>query len=78
MLIPLPIDSSLERIAAIVRDNLLTIVHAPPGSGKTTRVGPALLRQLADVAKHRIYLLQPRRLAARSVAMRIADENAWE
>lgn len=78
MPISLPIDSSLDRIVESVRNHPLAIVHAPPGSGKTTRVGPALLRQLADVARNRIYLLQPRRLAARSVAMRIADENGWE
>jgi ATP-dependent helicase HrpB len=46
-------------------------VVAPPGSGKTTRVPVALL------GRGPLVLLQPRRVATRSLARRIADENGW-
>lgn len=72
----LPIDDSLTAICEAVRANPITIIEAPPGSGKTTRVAPALLKDLfAESSRQRIYLLQPRRLAARSVAQRIAFED---
>ncbi len=52
------------------------MVGAPPGSGKTTRVAPAILETpWMQQQASRIYLLQPRRLAARSVAARIAQEQ---
>ena len=47
------------------------VLVAPPGAGKTTRVPPAL------VADGPVFLLQPRRVAARSIARRIADEQGW-
>jgi ATP-dependent helicase HrpB len=46
-------------------------VTAAPGAGKTTRVPPAL------VADGAVILLQPRRVAARAIAARIADERGW-
>jgi ATP-dependent helicase HrpB len=74
---PLPIDSHLHEILDAVRTHRIVVVEAPPGSGKTTRVAPALLERYSQSgSKDRIYLLQPRRLAARSVAERIAQENA--
>ena len=45
------------------------VVIAPPGSGKTTRVPPALL------SRGPLLLLQPRRVAARAIARRIAEEQ---
>ncbi len=54
------------------------VLVAPPGAGKTTRVPPAILRAgLLDEAHPRLILLQPRRVAARSSAARIAEENDW-
>ena len=47
------------------------VLSAAPGAGKTTRVAPALL----DAGP--LILLQPRRVAARAVAARIADERGW-
>ena len=44
---------------------------AAPGAGKTTRVPPAL------VDRGRVLLLQPRRVAARAMAHRIAEERSW-
>ncbi len=74
MLKPLPIDPHLSAICNYVRDNPITIVEAPPGSGKTTRVAPALM-DMPFAASQRIYLLQPRRIAAKSVGERIAWEQ---
>lgn len=56
---------------ALVRAERRAIIVAPPGSGKTTRVPPAL------VALGRTILLQPRRVAARALARRIAAEQKW-
>jgi ATP-dependent helicase HrpB len=72
----LPIDNSIPSIVETILKNPISIIQAPPGSGKTTRVAPALLTD-ARTGNARIYLLQPRRLAARSVAQRIAFENQW-
>jgi len=47
------------------------VITAAPGAGKTTRVPPAL----AETG--RVLLLQPRRVAARSIARRIAEERHW-
>lgn len=74
MLKPLSIDGHLTTICNSVANNPITIVEAPPGSGKTTRVAPALMALNCAVGK-RLYLLQPRRLAAKSVGQRIAWEQ---
>ena len=67
---PLPIDPLLpEVVAAMARGNL--VVVAEPGAGKTTRVPPALLELAGD---RRIAVLEPRRIAARAAARRVADE----
>ncbi len=73
----LPIDDVLQEIVAAVADSSCLIVEAAPGAGKTTRVAPALLhgnsrRSGADVSK--VLLVQPRRIAARAAAARIASE----
>src|SRR5205823_13264289 len=47
------------------------VIVAPPGSGKTTRIPPAL------TTIGRMILLQPRRVAARALARRIAVERGW-
>jgi ATP-dependent helicase HrpB len=50
------------------------VLRAPTGVGKTTRVPPALL-DWGVAEKGRILMLEPRRLAARAVARRMADER---
>ena len=65
----LPVAGVLERIVAAARGGAV-VVTAPPGSGKTTLVPAALLDDLASSGG--VALLQPRRLAARAVAHRIA------
>lgn len=52
------------------------VLVSPPGSGKTTRVPPAILES-GLAAKGRIVVLQPRRIAARAAAARIASEQGW-
>jgi len=68
---PLPIDAYLPDIVAIARRSRAVVVTAAPGAGKTTRVPPVL----ADDG--RLLLLQPRRVAARAIARRIAEERGW-
>ncbi len=69
----LPIDSALDEIVAAVSARSTIIVEAPPGAGKTTRVPPALI-PLAQ-AGQRVVLVEPRRIAARAAAARIAYEQ---
>ena len=68
---PLPIDEHVDRIVEHVRATGRAIIVAPPGSGKTTRIPPALTRLGPTM------LLQPRRVAARALAKRIASERGW-
>ncbi|HEV3060008.1 MAG TPA: ATP-dependent helicase HrpB [Vicinamibacterales bacterium] len=68
---PLPVDPFLPRIVDHVRRARAVVVTAAPGAGKTTRVPPALVGDGAVV------LLQPRRMAVRSIAARIAAERGW-
>ena len=65
----LPIDSHLGRIRDAVAGAGAAVVVAEPGAGKTTRVPPALLDQGPAI------VLQPRRIAARAIARRIAEER---
>ncbi|MBM4022738.1 MAG: ATP-dependent helicase HrpB [Planctomycetes bacterium] len=66
----LPVADVLDRVVAASRRGA-AIVTAPPGSGKTTLVPAALLDDLGTGGG--VVLLQPRRLAARAVARRIAE-----
>ena len=70
-LTPLPIDPHIGAIVERVSRHRAAVVTAAPGAGKTTRVPPAL------AAGGRVLLLQPRRVAARAIARRIAAEQAW-
>ena len=70
-MVPLPVDPFLDEIVEHVRRARAAVVTAAPGAGKTTRVPPAL------VADGRVILLQPRRMAARAKAARIAEERGW-
>jgi ATP-dependent helicase HrpB len=75
----LPIDAHLPDIVAAARKTRSLVLVAPPGAGKTTRVPPALLRAgLLSAAHPNLLVLQPRRVAARASAQRIADENGWQ
>lgn len=69
--ISLPIDPLLPEIVASLGTSSSLVVTATPGSGKTTRVPFALLPTIPG----KIYVLEPRRLAARLSAERVAEEN---
>ncbi len=71
----LPIDESLPEIVAAVKENACVVIEAPPGAGKTTRVAPALLQNNPEMVEcGNVVLVQPRRIAARASAARIAEE----
>ena len=77
-MISLPIDSVLDEIVDRLRAAPAVVVVAPPGAGKTTRVPPVILRAgLLDRSHPNLVMLQPRRVAARAAAHRIADEQGW-
>jgi ATP-dependent RNA helicase HrpB len=68
---PLPIDDALPALRAALGQRTRAVLVAPPGAGKTTRAPLALLDE--DWAKgKRFILLEPRRLAARAAAARMA------
>ena len=69
----LPIDDVLPAIVAAMRERGRCVLVAPPGAGKTTRVPGALLD--AGAIDGEIIVLQPRRLAARLAATRVASER---
>jgi ATP-dependent helicase HrpB len=71
---PLPIDEILPQIKQELALGPNLVIGAPPGAGKTTRVPPALLDPTLRVAG-RVLVLQPRRMAARAAARRIAAER---
>ena len=68
---PLPIDSVLPELAGALARGSRAVLQAPPGAGKTTRVPLALL-DAPWLAGQRIVVLEPRRLATRAAARRMA------
>lgn len=68
----LPVMTVLPQLLAALSIRPNAVLIAPPGAGKTTRVAPALLGE--PWATGAIWLLSPRRLAARAAAERIASE----
>jgi ATP-dependent helicase HrpB len=76
----LPIDAVLGPLMASLRDRANAVLVAPPGAGKTTRV-PLVLMDEPWVNGAKIIVLEPRRLAARAAADRMArtlGENVGE
>ena len=67
----LPIVDALDELRAALSEHLRAIVVAPPGAGKTTVVPLALLDE-DWLAGRRIVMLEPRRLATRAAAQRMA------
>ena len=68
---PLPIDAALPELLDALRARRRAVLEAPPGAGKTTRVPLAL--HAAGLAEGRIVMLEPRRIAARAAAERMAE-----
>ena len=71
----LPVSETLPALEGALRAGRDAILVSPPGSGKTTLLPLALLRDLPGLlpAGQRILLLEPRRMAARAAAWRMAD-----
>ena len=69
----LPVSARREDIAAAIRDHQVVIVAGETGSGKTTQI-PKICLELGRGVRGLIGHTQPRRLAARTVAARIAEE----
>jgi ATP-dependent helicase HrpB len=70
----LPIDALLPQVLQSLEHHPNLIIEASPGSGKTTRVPPALLHASFHSTSSQILVLEPRRLAAQQSARRIAEE----
>jgi ATP-dependent helicase HrpB len=68
---PLPIDAVLPELTATLRWHNAAVLVAPPGAGKTTRV-PLILAGEPWAEGRTILVLEPRRLAARAAAERMA------
>ncbi|MGA9716363.1 MAG: DEAD/DEAH box helicase, partial [Aeromicrobium sp.] len=65
----LPVVAGLSGVAAALRSHGVVVVQAPPGTGKTTMVPPAV----AGRVRGRVVVTQPRRIAARAAARRLAS-----
>src|SRR5262245_49959514 len=74
---PLPIDAVLPQLVEALRHQPCAVLRAPTGAGKTTRVPPALL-DAGIAGAGAIVMLEPRRVAARAAARRIAFERAGD
>ncbi|MDR6865732.1 ATP-dependent helicase HrpA [Microbacterium resistens] len=66
----LPVSAARDEIAAAIRDHQVVIVAGATGSGKTTQLPKICL----ELGRGRIAHTQPRRLAARTIAERVAEE----
>ncbi|KRB39013.1 ATP-dependent RNA helicase HrpA [Microbacterium sp. Root180] len=66
----LPVSAARDEIARAIRDNQVVIVAGATGSGKTTQLPKICL----ELGRTRIAHTQPRRIAARTIAERVAEE----
>ena len=71
---PLPVDALLPSILASLQHTPRLVIEAAPGAGKTTRVPSALL----NLVRGEVVVLEPRRIAARLAARRVAWERSEE
>jgi len=73
-----PIDRLLPQLCEQLQPGATVLLQAPPGAGKTTRVPLALIGALSpgqqrSTIQGRIWMIEPRRLAVRAAATRLAD-----
>lgn len=79
MLAPLPIDNIKADFLSALNSHLTLILSAEPGAGKSTRLPLWLLEEnfgIQGKAHGKIYLLQPRRVAAKNIAIYLAEQLA--
>ncbi|WP_437187668.1 ATP-dependent helicase HrpB [Planctomicrobium sp. SH668] len=69
----LPIQEVLPHLLEVLSTRSSVVLRAPTGAGKTTRVPPAILRS-GLAGDGQIVMLEPRRIAARAAAVRMAQE----
>ncbi len=67
----LPVETILEKLSDTLQKTPCAVLQAPPGAGKTTRVPLAILER-TWLSGRRILMLEPRRLATRAAAARMA------
>lgn len=65
----LPVVGGLEQVVTALREGGVAVVQAPPGTGKTSLVPPAV----AAMVSGRVVVTQPRRIVARAAARRLAQ-----
>ena len=70
----LPVDAIIPQLREALSSSGAIILKAPPGSGKSTRVPGALIGE-SWLNDRQIWMLEPRRIAARATAARIAEER---
>jgi ATP-dependent helicase HrpB len=70
--IDLPITDVIDEVKAHLNSNNTLIVNAPPGAGKSTLLPLALMNEVW-LGDQKILMLEPRRLAARTIAARMSD-----
>ncbi len=70
MPIALPIDAVLPDVLGALDAHGAVVLVAPPGTGKTTRLPVAV----AETVRGQVWVLEPRRIAARAAATRVAEE----
>jgi ATP-dependent helicase HrpB len=66
------VESVLDEVKTALAEASCAVLQAPPGAGKTTRIPPALMKA-PWLSGRRIVMLEPRRLAARAAAFRMAS-----
>ena len=72
--VALPVDDVIPQLLSAFDQHNSAVLRAPTGAGKTTRVPPALLES-GLIGNGQIVMLEPRRLAARAAARRMAQEG---
>ena len=70
----LPVYGFLERLLDAVKNNQTVVVEGETGSGKTTQIPQFLVKDYARRGSKCVACTQPRRVAAMSIAQRVADE----
>ncbi|MEV7431276.1 ATP-dependent helicase HrpB [Nocardioides sp. NPDC092400] len=70
--VDLPVRAGLPALIEALRERSAAVLWAPPGSGKTTLVPPAVAELVSGLGGGRVVVTQPRRIAARAAARRLA------